>query len=152
MELAHEMAIAMQSVEPITDMKLLASLCFQYADAMQAEADNREKEEAAQKRKEIRDMLTHPNTFVEREGQHFDDVEEWQPDWSQAPEWANWWAIDGFGDKKAHWYRDKPYLDDDSLIEDEWNATLDSQKHSFVKAPSFNYKGDWLESLRERPL
>ena len=40
---------------------------------MQAEADKREKEEAAQRRKEIREMLNAPNTFVEREGQHFDD-------------------------------------------------------------------------------
>ena len=47
---------------------------WQYADAMQVEADKREKEEAAQKRKEIREMLSAPNTFVEREGQHFDDV------------------------------------------------------------------------------
>ena len=46
---------------------------WQYADAMQAEADKREKEEAAQRRKEIREMLNAPNTFVERDGQHFDD-------------------------------------------------------------------------------
>ena len=47
---------------------------WQYADAMQAAADKREKEEAAQRRKEIREILNDANTFVEREGQHFDDV------------------------------------------------------------------------------
>ncbi|HEY4537089.1 MAG TPA: hypothetical protein VIG45_01385 [Erysipelothrix sp.] len=52
----------------------LASDAWDYADAMQAEADSRAKQEAEQKRKEIREMLNHPNTFVEREGQHFDDV------------------------------------------------------------------------------
>ncbi len=93
LEMAHEIAVAMQSQEPITDMKLLSALAWQYADAMQVEADKREKEEAAQRRKEIREMPNAPNTFVEREGQHFDDVadiqkpytssEEWQPDWSQ---------------------------------------------------------------------
>ena len=37
-QMAHEMALSMQSAEPITDMKLVAALCYQYADAMQAEA------------------------------------------------------------------------------------------------------------------
>ncbi|MFC2997636.1 hypothetical protein ACFODO_20790 [Acinetobacter sichuanensis] len=45
-----------------------------YADEMQAEADKRKKEEAEQKRKEMRELLNADNTFIEREGQHFDDV------------------------------------------------------------------------------
>ena len=36
-QLAHEMALAMQSAEPITDMTLIAKLAYQYADAMEAE-------------------------------------------------------------------------------------------------------------------
>ena len=64
-----------------------------YADAMQAEADKREKEEAAQKRKEIREMLNAPNTFVEREGQHFDDVCECEVDWRVAPKDATHYVI-----------------------------------------------------------
>ena len=40
-QMAHEMALSMQSAEPITDMNLVAALCYQYADAMQAEADKR---------------------------------------------------------------------------------------------------------------
>lgn len=39
--MAHEMALSMQSAELITDMKLVAALCYQYADAMQAEANKR---------------------------------------------------------------------------------------------------------------
>lgn len=35
-QLAHEMALAMQSVEPITDMTLIAKLAYQYADAEEA--------------------------------------------------------------------------------------------------------------------
>ena len=73
-----------------------------YVDAMQAEADKREKAEAEQKRKEVGEMLRAPNTFVEREGQHFDDVEEWQPDWSQAPDDATAWEYLGHGAARWH--------------------------------------------------
>jgi hypothetical protein len=31
-----------------------------------------------------------------------------KPDWSKAPEWANWWAIDRTGD--AYWFKQKPML------------------------------------------
>ncbi|MFN3904873.1 MAG: hypothetical protein ACK4KY_01870 [Acinetobacter junii] len=41
-QLAHEMALAMQSVEPITDMTLIAKLAYQYADAMEAERKKRQ--------------------------------------------------------------------------------------------------------------
>ena len=82
MQLAHEMALAIQGTKLLHDMELVSDMAWKYADAMQAEVDKREKEEAAQKRKEMREMLNAPNTFIEREGQHFDDVEEWQPDWS----------------------------------------------------------------------
>lgn len=93
LEMAHE--YAMKHIQEGWDINydVLVVDAWQYADAMQAEADKREKEEAAQRRKEIREMLNAPNTFVEREGQHFDDVadacktygssDEWQPDWSQ---------------------------------------------------------------------
>lgn len=30
-----------------------------------------------------------------------------KPDWSKAPEWAKWWAIDSDG--VAYWYEMKPY-------------------------------------------
>lgn len=87
-KMAHDYAIEM--LKRGDPERRIAFDAWTLADAMQAEADNREKEEAAQKRKEIREMLNAPNTFVEREGQHFDDVasvcntysspKEWQPD------------------------------------------------------------------------
>ncbi|WP_353173667.1 hypothetical protein [Acinetobacter rudis] len=67
MQMAHEMAVAMQSVEPITDMTLLATLCFQYADAMQAEAYKRGRQRIS-KALEIHKVM-HPNG-----SKHFDDV------------------------------------------------------------------------------
>lgn len=58
------------------DDEVLISWSFDYVDAMQAEADKRNKAEAEQKRKEVREILNDANTFIEREGQHFDDIEE----------------------------------------------------------------------------
>ena len=143
MKLAHEMALAMAADGNVPNENIIA-IVWQYADAMQAEADKREKEEAAQKRKEMREMLNAPNTFVEREGQHFDDVEEWQPDWSQAPENARWWAKDQDG--KCFWFEIEPHIDDD-----EWNYEFDKNGPSHTTAYTFDYTGDWRESLRERP-
>ena len=114
---------------------------WKYADAMQAEADKREKEEAAQRRKEIREMLNAPNTFVEREGQHFDDVEEWQPDWSQAPSGYDWFVVGGRSGKGFF------CLVEPSIVKDHYwfvgEGCLSVDKH--------NYQGDWRESLRKRP-
>ena len=140
--MAHEIAVAMQSQEPITDMKLLSVLAWQYADAMQAEADKREKEESKKKRADIREMLKANNTFVEREGQHFDDV-EWQPDWSQAPDTATHWTMRQDG--KCLWWKGKP-LFDGSCFYDAVGIC-----HTVGYAPSFNYQGNWQDSLRKRP-
>ena len=189
MQLAHEMALAIQGTKLLHDMELVSDMAWKYADAMQAEVDKREKEEAAQKRKEIREMLNAPNTFVEREGQHFDDVcsdemqaqrdaelygtgflkvtydsngvkyerldpetismcssnigldsqvlKEWQPDWSQAPEWAKYWAIREDSDT-ALWCINKTTVTDDCFL-----------SHGCCSpAPSFGFTGS---RIVERP-
>ena len=143
LEMAHDWM--MKHDDGSMSVEVVVFKAWQYADAMQAEADERGKEEAAQRRKEIREMLNAPNTFVEREGQHFDDM-EWQPDWSQAPDWANWWAMDE--NKNTRWIYsqlEQPYISDIFL---RWCAVgmFDS-----ADAPSFGYTGDWRESLRKRP-
>ena len=149
LQMAHEYALKM--LENLNPMQMekptrdgIVYECFELADAMQAEADKREKEEAAQKRKEIREILNAPNTFVEREGQHFDDV-EWQPDWSQAPDWANWWCLSVM--HGAMWFSREPIC-----TKSTW-AMLNDVKFcaaSFDEAPSFNYQGNWQYSLRKR--
>ena len=70
LQMAHEWAMKHGS-EWIFDTVPRA---WEYADAMQAEEDKRNKAEAEEKRKEIREMLNAVNTFIEKEGQHFDDV------------------------------------------------------------------------------
>ena len=143
LEMAHEYAIALINSDCEMQFDKFIQLCWNYADAMQAEADKREKEEAAQRRKEIREILNAPNTFVEREGQHFDDVEEWQPDWSQAPADATHWTMRQDG--KCLWWKGKP-LFDGSCFYDAVGIC-----HTVGYAPSFGYTGDWRESLRKRP-
>ena len=125
----------------------LVADAWRYADAMQAEVDKREKEEVDKQSAELRNILK-LSKFKPLELQP--DLKEWQPDWSQAPEWANWWAMDGFS-KKANWYIDKPYLDDDSEVESEWNIDLKTNTETYMHAPSFGYTGDWRNSLRKRP-
>ena len=121
---------------------------WKYADAMQAEADKREKEGAAQRRKKIREMLNDANTFVEREGQHFDDVEEWQPDWSQAPDnLVKYFAVDENG--RGGWFISKPTLCSDHWYWSDFEERDDNDNYDH--APSFGYTGDWRNSLRKRP-
>ena len=145
LEMAHEYAIALINSDCEMQFDKFIRLCWNYADAMQAEADKRKKEEATQRRKAIREMINADNTFLEKEGQHFDDV-EWQPDWGQAPDGYDWWAMDGFSGV-ANWYKSEPFLDDDDI--DEWNVVLSIA--TYREAPSFGYTGDWRNSLRKRP-
>ena len=98
-----------------------------YADAMQAEAEKRSKAEAEQKRKEMREMLNAPNTFIEREGQHFDDVEALcEVDWRVASCWAKEWVM---RDGAAKW-------------------ECGTSSNSWEDAPSFGFTGSHIV---ERP-
>jgi len=94
------------------------------------------------------------------------------PDWTKAPRWANWWAMDS--DFYAHWFRERPTVDrglwgpglsnkeykldnsnihggDDVNIEDYkgyWNV-LESDDR--VIAENVYYLLLYAHSLRERP-
>ncbi|MER1968521.1 hypothetical protein [Castellaniella sp. GW247-6E4] len=59
-------------------------------------------------------------------------------DWSEAPESARWWAVDGEG--YASWYCE-PRVDDFTLswVQEDFDA------------PDFGYTGNWQESLTKRP-
>lgn len=188
--MAHEYAMKMIEVNGITATQEKVSLvqyAWNYANAMHDAAEKQRQEDGKKIREEIREMLKNPNTFVEREGQHFDDlaytpnlysnndvreahkrikdkidfgepveipkeykrckqveVSEWQPDWSQAPELANWWAMDSDGDAYWHSCVVIPFIS--SGVFEAGNP----QGHT-SEAPSFNYQGDWQDSLRKRP-
>ena len=123
---------------------------WQYADAMQAEADKRECKERTDvlltKDKDGNCLHFHHEFGHKKCMDCGASLEEWQPDWSQAPEWANWWAMDE--NKNTRWIYsqlEQPYISDIFL---RWCALgmFDSED-----APSFGYTGDWRESLRKRP-
>ena len=112
---------------------------WQYADAMEAEAEKRIKAGAKEKREAVRRLLNDDGTFLEKEGQHFEDLNmadspqlEWQPDWSIAPENAEEWSVERGG------------------VDARWTCYCDGDKY-YVSAPLFNYRGDWKDSLRKRP-
>lgn len=70
---------------------------------------------------------------------------EWPgPDWSQAPEWADWWAMDL--SKDCEWHANKPDIEH----EFDWEAGWYSDGRGAV-AHCFNYTGHWRDSLRKRP-
>ena len=101
---------------------------WKYADAMQAEADKRE-------------PSGFPNVLRGACGEIVAvkvDDKEWQPNWIQAPEWANWWCINNIG--SALFYDEEPRI---------FNNGFFGNKCCY--APSFNYQGNWQESLRKRP-
>ena len=143
MKLAHDWYLKQLEVHGAASV----AGAWQYADAMQAEADERNKSEAEQKRKEVRKMLNAPNTFIEREGQHFDDV-NWQPDWSQAPDnLVKYFAVDEDG--RGGWFISKPTLCHNHWYWSDFEERVDNDHYD--NAPSFGYTGNWQESLRERP-
>ena len=150
LEMAHEYALQLSKNPSVTathNDKDIASRAWAYADAMQAEADKRSKAEAEQKRKAVREMLNADNTFLEKEGQHFDDV-EWQPDWSQAPDsLVKYFAVDKNG--RGGWFVSKPTLCSDHWYWSDFEERVDNDNYDY--APLFGYTGDWRNSLRKRP-
>ena len=101
------------------DLESLIGESFEYADAMYSAFESKED-------KSRPDVLQ--------------DV-VWLPDWSEAPVWAIWWAMDEDG--CCYWFEDEP--DMKSLT---WMPTGVSD---VAKAHSFNYQGTWVDSLRKRP-
>ena len=123
LEMAHEYAKIMLDAMVNKNIDLesydeIAHDAFLLADAMQAEADKRE------------------NNVSQDLSQ-----EEWQPDWSKAPERAKWWAMDK--DRIAHYFENKP-----TKYITMWFPYYSSNTE---RANNFEYTGDWKDSLRERP-
>lgn len=128
--MAHDYAMlhmVMDRYKDIDDLEMV-QWANDYVDALEADADKREKADVEIKRAEMRELLNADNTFVEKEGMHFDDV-NFEPDWSQAPRHdVVAWDINEHG--QARWI---------------------ASDNGYYLAPSFDYKGDWRESLRKRP-
>ena len=131
MQMAHEMALELVKIRPSMSAWQIADRCFEYADAMQAEADKRITEVRI-------DDVSEEHANALREACE----KEWQPDWSQAPEWAKAWTRDRFG---GQWWDTTPSKGIDLWITDT------KVPYKCENAPDFNYQGAWQDSLRKRP-
>lgn len=109
LELAHEYAKVLLQ-QPVTrTIGEVVSISFGLAEEMLAENEKREDKS----RPEV--------------------LDEWQPDWSQAPDWADKWEINDYvsGFMQAWW--------------------LDKNNEKAEAAPLFDYNGNSWNSLRKRP-
>lgn len=145
MDYAHEYAMRNSIHEDkFNTIKGFVKQAWEYADAMQAEADKRKKQKLDEVRKGLKE-----GWFLEKEGHHSEDEatlcntytspKEWQPDWSQAPEWAEYWVKTISGEYL--WCVEKP-----TMLGEYFRSLGGSSP-----APSFNYQGNWQDSLRKRP-
>lgn len=124
LEMAHEYAIALlRSDSGNMEFDKFIQLCWNYAEAMQAEVDKRLAETTCK--------------------------EEWQPDWSQAPEWANWWVATANqgGEITGGWF----YENEPEFGLGCGPSTYHSVGCMVILTDSFGYTGDWRDSLRKRP-
>ena len=129
-KMAHDWVMKYGKVDSNYNRENTVQLAWDYADAMQAEED---------KRKPIPKLPALQQTFINgvEQPRYAPTCEEWQPDWSQAPD-AKYWAIDSSG--FADWFSDKPELDEQSFVGDRLRSAL-----------QYGYTGDWQDSLRKRP-
>lgn len=144
MTMAHEYALKM--LENLNPMQMekptrdgIVYECFELAEAMQAEADKREKykqDKAGQGKQNYEDAL--------------DSIclEKWQPDWSQAPSWASWFAVDYGG--RSSWYSYKPYFGGGRDYWSDYDNVYNESNRSKT-CKDFGYSGGWQDSLRNRP-
>jgi len=165
LEMAHEYAMQhlKNSGGKIT-MHSLCSFAWQYADAMMAEADKRKPKEPRETHKNLAEFKMHPeynasidypsDAWVMYKGEKrlavsIDIEKEWQPDWSQAPEWANWWVATAnqSGKITGGWF----YENEPEFGLSDGPSTYHSVGCRVVLTDSFGYTGDWLNSLRKRP-
>lgn len=73
-----------------------------------------------------------------------------KPSWDDAPEWANWLAMDGDG--RWVWYDNKPFFDE---AYDSWQQTFDEENNAEYETGIPDYDGpDWdqaFDTLERRP-
>lgn len=124
LDMAHEWAIETMRKDGFQKhyMQETVRLGWEYADAMQAEAD---------KRKSKPELPSLQQTFIDgvEQPRYAPPCEEWQPDWSQAPKGVEGWKANPEGTYS-------------------WTSRNGGHVDS---APSFGYQGNWQESLRKRP-
>ena len=140
-KMAHDWAIKYGKVDSNHNRENTVQLAWDYADAMQAESDKRKPKGLPDAIKGLESSKKIPPLDKDATIKYSDGL---VIDWSQAPESVKFWAMDENG--SAAWYEVMPYID-----VDEFNYEFGLGGATHVKAPSFNYQGNWQDSLRKRP-
>ena len=132
LQMAHDYAIEM--LKRGDPERSIAFDAWTLADAMQAEAD---------KRKPIPKLPALQQTFIDgvEQPRYAPSCEEWQPDWSQAPEWASYFAMGEDGE--FYYFEQSPSMASCSWQPQSPGESCETFNHS--------YKGNWQDSLRKRP-
>ena len=133
LQMAHEFMMKKMETETIDNHWELFYSSWRYADAMQAEAD---------KRKSKPELPSLQQTFIDgvEQPRYAPSCDEWQPDWSQAPNSAMYWAMDGCG--QCNWYEREP-----EVCGSQWDfGSVIEQSDT-----GYGYQGNWQDSLRKRP-
>ena len=145
LEMAHEYAIALINSDCEMQFDKFIQLCWNYADAMQAEADKRECKERTDvlltKDKDGNCLHFHHEFGHKKCMDCGASLEEWQPDWSQAPSGYDWFVVGGRSGKGFF------CLVEPEIVKDHyWFVGED-----YLSVDKHNYQGDWRNSLRKRP-
>lgn len=69
-----------------------------------------------------------------------------RPDWSEAPEWANWWSVDADGD--IFWSEIKPMPHKSSA---SWQIDFSKGRVDFDQNIDIPIGIDWRTLIEERP-
>lgn len=157
LELADGFALKAIELGCSFELDELVSKAWGYADLMHAEAEKREP-------KGLPDVLNDelPSGFSfggyveprahtsigvvsELKGANSSQL-EWQPDWSQAREDMEYFAVDMSGD--GYFYSYKPVI---AIGYDYWVMGVYEASETATLCEIHNYKGEWQESLRKRP-
>ena len=122
-KMAHEFAMRLigNPSTPLKDTDSIVRAAWYYTDAMQDEADKR--------------VVKLPDVFFDTK-----QNEEWQPDWSQAPDNMTHFAVDANG--SGWFFNREPHAESDCC----WYCGDDS-----IELYNHNYQGNWQDSLRKRP-
>lgn len=71
-----------------------------------------------------------------------------KPDWTKAPEWAQWWAVDEIG--MAIWWEQEPSKSENENEWAEWFVSNDSRRFLDGFSKEIPYT-NWRNSLTKRP-
>ena len=153
--MAHDWVVKYGKVDSNYNRENTVQLAWDYADAMQAEEDKRVKQKAKDDDKSIDELTDSRSLTKDEHGNclHFHhefghkkcmdcgaSLEEWQPDWSQAPDNMTHFAVDANG--SGWFFNREPHAESDCC----WYCGDDS-----IELNNHNYQGNWQDSLRKRP-